>query len=142
MQVPVVELQPILRVVATGLPRHIDDRRVHRERKKPAGAQQSCRLRDRAKWIGERHCTVVAEDDVKRRGSQPGRLRAGVEERKVDARSRHQNTRLLELTDGVVKCRDACPQTMQRDRPLGRAAAEFEHVAAARIAEHSKLRLR
>ena len=72
---------------------------------------------------------------------QPGRLGAGVHERELEPGGRHQLARVLELACRVVEAGHARALACERDRPLGGAAAELEHVEAAHLAEHLQLGL-
>ena len=66
---------------------------------------------------------------------------ARVDEREVDAGCGHQLARVLELARRVVEADRPRAAAGEQDRPLGRAAAELEHVLAGDVAEDPQLGL-
>ena len=109
---------------------------MHREREQPAGSQDPRGFRDGQVRVGERHRTVIAEDDVEARHPgtvSPRRSRARAESRHPLA---HQRAGVLELAAQKLSSPVTfAPLSVQRDRPLRRAAAKLEDVAAADIAK-------
>jgi hypothetical protein len=68
-------------------------------------------------------------------------LGARLDQRELDARVGHRTARVLQLARGEIEPHGPCAQARQRDRPLGGAAAQLQHVEPGDVAEDVQLGL-
>ena len=81
-----------------GGPGDRQDRRSVIEREQSAGAEEPRRLRNRPVRVGERHRSVVTEDDIEGCVGEWHALGTRVDQREVDAGRRHQRSCMGQLS--------------------------------------------